>query len=535
MKKILIEKDSYHDSVFLMLINSELKKAPGVREAVVSMGTEVNTQLLLQIGFGSEELDTATPNDLIIAVEAEDNKALEQAFGLVRELFAKKKSRQQAEQVYHPVSLGTALGMSPKANLLIISVPGRYAAREVRQALQRGLHVMLFSDNVSLEQEISLKKLAMEKGLLMMGPDCGTAVINGKPLCFANVLQRGKIGLVAASGTGLQEVSCGIDKLGQGVSQAIGTGGRDLSPEVGGVMMLMGIEALKRDRQTEVIVVISKPPAEPVAKKVIEKLVSAEKPCVVHFIGLHGQQTSVASSPEAQASSPGKTSSSVVYAGNLEEAAGMAVTLLSGKQYQRHAFTFPEEEVRSLVRKETAGMSKNQRYLRGLFTGGTLADEALILFERELGRTYSNIQTRPELLLQDPHRSIKNTIVDLGEDLFTQGRPHPMIDPSTRVERIEMEMRDSEVALLLLDCVLGYGSHDDPAGAMAEAIVRAKREAESRYGYLSVVASVTGTKADFQNLEAQKRTLQEAGCVVMPSNHQAALLALEIVKEVEGL
>jgi FdrA protein len=531
MKKILIEKDSYHDSVFLMLINSEVKKVPGVREAVVSMGTEVNTELLREIGFSSEELDATTPNDLIIAVEAKDEKTLQQAFALIQELFTKRKSRQQAEQVYRPVSLGAALEMAPEANLLIVSVPGRYAAREARQALQRGLHVMLFSDNVSLAEEISLKKLAAEKGLLMMGPDCGTAVINGKPLCFANVLRRGNIGLVAASGTGLQEVSCGIDKLGQGVSQAIGTGGRDLGPEVGGIMMLMGIEALKRDPQTEVIVVISKPPAEVVAKKVIGKLQTTGKPCVVHFIGLHGEQGYSDSRLEAAATPSRKFSALVLFAGNLEETAGMAVALLKGEKYQHHAFSFSEEEVRRLVREETAGMSKSQKYLRGLYTGGTLADEALILFERELGRIYSNIQIRPELLLQDPHRSVENTIVDLGEDLFTQGRPHPMIDPSTRVERIEKEMQDSEVALLLLDCVLGYGSHADPAGAMAECIVKAKREAEKRSGYLSVVASVTGTKADLQNLEEQKRTLKQAGCVVMPSNHQAALLAMEIVKE----
>jgi FdrA protein len=486
VKKILVEKDSYYDSVFLMLINSEVKKVRGVREAVVSMGTEVNTQLLGEIGFSSAQLDAATPNDLIIAVEAEEEKIVQEAFELARELLTRKKSQRETEGAYRPVDLDTATKMVPEANLLIISVPGRHAAREARKALGSGLHVMLFSDNVSLEEEVALKKLAAEKGLLMMGPDCG-----------------------------LQEVSCSINRLGQGISQAIGTGGRDLGPEVGGTMMLMGIEALKRDPRTEVIVVISKPPAETVARKVIGRLEQAGKPCVVHFIGRKG----------------GASSGTVQYAANLEETAGMAVALLEGRPYNPQSFSLGQQEVRRLVEKETGGMSKNQRYLRGLYTGGTLADEALILFEGQVDRIYSNNQTRPELVLPDPHRSKEHSIVDLGDDVFTRDRPHPMIDPSIRVQRIEEEMEDGEVAVLLLDCVLGYGSHHDPAGAMAESILRARSAVEKRNGHLAVVASVTGTEADFQNFEEQKHKLEEAGCIVMPSNYRAALLALEIVKE----
>jgi FdrA protein len=522
MKKILVEKDSYYDSVFLMLIGSEVKKVPGVREAVVAMGTEVNTELLREIGFASGQLDAASPNDLVIAVEAKDEKSLQEALGQVRELLTRKRSSRQGEEGYRPVSLDTALKMAPEANLLIVSVPGMYAAREAERALEKGLHVMLFSDNVGLEEEIRLKRRAAEKGLLMMGPDCGTAVVNGSPLCFANVLRRGAIGLVAASGTGLQEVSCCIDGLGQGISQAIGTGGRDLRPEVGGIMMLMGIEALKRDAGTEVIVVISKPPAEAVAERVIGALEETGKPCVVHFIGHAG----------GGSAAPGGRTTGVHYAGNLEEAAGMAVAMLEGKPYRQRTFTVPEEQVRRLVERESAGMARNQRYLRGLYTGGTLADEALIVFERELGRIYSNIQTKPELMLPDARRSTGNTIVDLGDDLFTRGRPHPMIDPTIRTERIDREARDGQAAVLLLDCVLGYGSHEDPAGAMVQSIRRARQAAHRRKGHLAVVASVTGTEGDFQNFGQQKGKLEEAGCIVMPSNYQAALLALAIVKEV---
>jgi FdrA protein len=520
MKKILVEKNSYYDSVFLMLISSELKKIPGVTEAVVSMATEVNTELLGGIGFSSPELRGAGANDLVIAVEADEAAVVDQAFRLARELFGRRKSRRESEEAYRPVGLDGALKMAPEANLLIVSVPGRYAAREAGRALEKGLHVMLFSDNVSLEEEIALKRSARAKGLLLMGPDCGTAIINGKPLGFANVVRRGGIGLVAASGTGLQEVTCCIDRLGQGISQAVGIGGRDLSVQVGGTMMLMGIEALKNDPRTEVIVLISKPPAEEVAGKVIARLQEADKPCVAHFIGMEGGR-----------SPTGATGTGVQYAGSLEEAAEMAAALLAGGPYRSGVFAPSEEEMNRLAEREAAGFSGRQRYLRGLFTGGTLADEALILFQREVGGIYSNNQTVPQLLLPDPQRSLRHSIVDLGDDLFTRGRPHPMIDPGTRVERLRQEMEDPEVAVVLLDCVLGYGSHPDPAGAMQEVLLQARDKAADRGGHLAVVASLTGTPGDPQGLEEQKQKLEAAGCLVMPSNYQAARLALRIIRQ----
>lgn len=508
MKKAIVEKDSYYDSVILMLINKEVKQIPGVKDAGVSMGTEANIDLLKGIGLSTPEMEEARPNDLIVVVEGDSEDVVDKAILLAKELLSKKKSRAEEEGEYRPVSLDTALKMMPDANLLVVSVPGAYAAVEVRKALENGRHVMLFSDNVSLEDEIELKDLAVEKGLLMMGPDCGTAIINGKPLCFANVVRQGDIGIAAASGTGLQEVTCLIDKLGCGISQGIGTGGRDLKDSrVGGMMMLMGIEALKNDPETKVIAVISKPPAEEAAGKVISRLRETGKPCVIHFVGLPA----------------GEPAGNLRFAGSLEETAGMAAALSRGEEYRPRTFSIPESEIEKIVRKETAGMAPRQKYLRGLFTGGTLADEAMIIFEREVGNVYSNNQTRPE--------SVGHTLVDLGDDVFTVGRPHPMIDPSTREERIGKEAEDPDVALLLLDIVLGYGSHEDPAGAILESLKKAKRKAEERGGYLSVVASIIGTAGDFQDLAEQKKKLESIGCLVMPSNYQASMLALKIIRE----
>ena len=500
-----------------MLINREIKKDTDAKDAVVVMGTEVNVDFLKEIGFSNPELGTATPQDLIIAIDAVDDDAAQRAIRLARDLLKKKKIQVEEMGEYRPVSLDTAFRMLPDVNLVIISLPGVFAAREAMKALEKGLHVMLFSDNVSLEDEIKLKKLARKKGILMMGPNCGTAIINGKPLCFANVVRRGNIGIVAASGTGLQEVSCIVDKLGGGISQAIGTGGRDLqSSDVGGMMTLTAIEALKHDPDTEVLVVISKPPAPDVAGLVISSLRETEKPSLVHFIGIE----------------PSRPEGNLSFAGNLEEAARMAVALSNGAEYKPPTFTIPEEEVERLVERETSRMKGEQKYLRGLFTGGSLADEAMIVFEKGIGEVYSNNQAKPELVLKDPHASVKHTIVDLGDDVFTVGRPHPMIDPSIREERILKEVEDPEVALILLDIVLGNGCHADPAGAILESLIHAKKRAERRGGYLSIVTFITGTEGDFQNFTKQKDKLDGIGCVVMPSNFQASMIARNIMKKV---
>lgn len=519
MIKRIVEKDQYFDSVFLMLINSEIKGLEGVSDAVVSMGTEMNIQLLKDMNFADDAILAATPNDLVVAIECKDEETGEKAVAAVYSLLNKKKEKSSG-QIYRPRSLQSAVKEEPEANLVLISLPGEFAAREARSALEKGLNVMLFSDNVSVEQEIALKDLAVGKGLLMMGPDCGTAIINGQPLCFANVVSPGDIGIVGASGTGIQEVTCCIDTFGGGITQAIGTGGRDLKDaRIGGKMMLLGIEALKNDPATEILVVISKPPAADVAEKVLTALEKTGKPSVVHFIGQE----------------PEKGRKGLYFASSLEETARIAVDLSKGVSPSSSTFTIPEAELRQIVERESAKLAPSQKYLRGLYTGGTVADEALILFEREGVTVYSNNQKKEELQLPDPFVSKEHTIVDLGDDIYTVGRPHPMIDPSTREDRIKIEADDPSMAVMLLDIVLGYGSHHDPAGAILKSLKEAKAKAEARGGYLPIVASVVGTEQDFQGYGATVAKLESIGCVVMPSNFQASMMSLEIMKKAGSL
>lgn len=511
---IVVRKNTYYDSVTLMLITKDVKEIEGVKEVLVGMGTDLNKELAENLNISTDEIRDLTPNDFFITVLSEDASIMDEVVNKVDELLSKKKSESGSE--YRPLSLESALDYQPDSNMVLISVPGEYAAEEAKKALDNNLHVMLFSDNVSIEDELKLKDLAVEKGLLMMGPDCGTAIINNVPLAFANVVKNGPIGIVGASGTGTQEITVIIDKLGCGVSQVIGTGGRDLRSEIGGLMMLQGIEALSKDPNTEVIVLVSKPPAEEVAEKVLKAAASSGKPVVVDFIG--GNTETI----KKRGLYPALT---------LEDAAHKAVAILNNEEVKDYTqFSINEDELRDIVNRELKKLNSNQKYLRGLFTGGTLADEAMNLLSSEVGDIYSNIPLSPELKLKDINTSIENTIIDLGEDEFTVGKPHPMIEPMSRVDRIVKEAQDSEVGIILMDFVLGYGSNDDPVGAMLPSIEKAKAIAKENGNELSVIASICGTENDPQDYYDSKKRLEDYGVIVMPSNAQAVRLTAKILK-----
>lgn len=502
-----IKKNTYYDSVALMQITKELKKMQGIKEIIVGMGTELNKELANNLELMDEKLAGISPNDFFISAGFDENCNIDISTIVkkVEELLNKKTDEE--EKIYRSTTLEGAVRQLGDANMAVISLPGTYAADEVRRALMKNLNVMLFSDNVSIEQEIELKKLARDRGLLVMGPDCGTAIINGIPLCFANVVRKGNIGIVGASGTGTQEVSVIIDKLGGGVSQVIGTGGRDLKSEVGGIMMLEGFKALIEDSQTEVIVLISKPPAAEVAEKILRLVTTTKKPVVVNFIG--GDRIQIEN----------KGAYACV---SLEDAAMKAVKLSKGEAVEDFTgFTEPINEIEALVIQEVTRFSEGQKYLRALYTGGTLADEAMKLLAKEDIYTYSNIPLTPEYRLPNIHQSREHTCIDLGDDDFTKGKPHPMIDPAARVERLPKEAADAETAIVLMDFVIGYGSNEDPAEEMLEEIIKAKKRKEASGGYLSIVGYICGTDRDPQGYAKQAEKLEKAGVILMPSNAQA--------------
>ena len=516
--KFEIRKNTYYDSVTLMLISKEIKKIEGVKEALVGMGTDLNKELAGNLSISSPEIEELTPNDFFVSALVEDQVQIEAIVGEVDKLLSQKKKGSDAD--YMPPTLDSAIKHEPESNMVVISVPGKYAADEAKKALKNGLNVMLFSDNVTIEEEKELKELANEKELLMMGPDCGTAIINNVPLAFANVVRKGHIGVVGASGTGTQEVTVLIDKLGEGVSQVIGTGGRDLKKEIGGIMMLLGIDALMNDPQTKVIVLISKPPAKEVAEKVLKAIKDSPKPVVVDFIG--GDRELIEKYGAYACCS-------------LEDAARKAVALLRNEEEVKdfEGFSLPEDKISKIVDEEVSKLSAGQKYFRGLYTGGTLADEAMKLLSKDIKEIYSNIPLSPEYKMQDIKVSKGNTCIDFGDDEFTVGKPHPMIDPISRVERLVIEGDDDEIAVVLMDFVLGYGSHEDPVGEMLPAIKEAKEKMASRGQHLCMVGSICGTENDPQNLRESQKRLEEAGVIVMPSNAQAVKLTGLILNKIK--
>ena len=511
--KVMIEKNTYHDSVTLMSLSGKMNGIDGVEQAVVSMATEMNKDLLANIGLLTDEVKTATANDLIIALITDTDERAEEVLELIHTELTSKKAKKGRDSHQTVKTINSALNLMQRANMAIISVPGKYAAREASLALKRGLHVLLFSDNVSIEDEKILKEMARDSGLFVMGPDCGTAIINRTGLCFANKVSEGGIGLVAASGTGLQEVTVQIDRLGYGITQAIGTGGRDLHESIGGMMMLQGLKALENDENTKVITLISKPPAPSVQDKILAEVKQCQKPVVVCF--LDGDADAI-------------EAAGATFSPTLIEAARKSVQLLDPKAIIEKNIA---EDVQRWIAEEKAKLANSQQDIRGLFCGGTLTAESLSILRSKGQSVKSNVAKREEEKLPDSTYSTGHILLDMGDDDFTKGKPHPMIEPSLRNDRILQEARDPKTAVLLLDFELGFGSHEDPVGVTLEALKLAKDEAAQAGRHLPIVTYICGTSKDKQNYQQQHKKLQSVGAFVADSNEMATRIASMLVQK----
>jgi succinyl-CoA synthetase alpha subunit len=500
-----------------MRISQTAVSRTGVQRATLLMGTGGNKDFLAQAHLMSPQLDGARPSDIIIVVEDESAEKIEAA---EREIHSLILGEERADSSAGPVSeapprsIFAGMSIAHDANLALISVPGPYAAAEALKALRLGLNVLLFSDNVPIEQERTLKQIAVKKGRLVMGPDCGTAIINGIPLGFANVVRSGEIGLVGASGTGLQEVMCQIHHRGAGISQAIGTGSRDVSDKIGGVTMLQGLELLAADTSTKVITIVSKPPASDVQKRVLECAARAGKQVVVCFLG----------------GDAAGSDRNVHRTGSLQEAARKAVALagLGTAQQDR-------QETEALANNACAKLLSSQRYIRGLYSGGTFCLEAQLIWRSAGLQTRSNAPLADADRLVDVAKGNQHTAIDLGSDEYTVGRPHPMIDYGTRIERLLKDASDPTVACIVLDVVLGYGSHPDPAAVLSTAIREAKSIAEAAGRELPVICFVCGTDEDPQPLQSQRAALEYAGALLVASSTGAAELAAAIATRMAAL
>ncbi len=512
--KNIIRQNNYADSVFLMSLASRAGQLPGILEAAALMGTPENKNLLRDAGLLDAGGEKARPDDLIIALRAEAGESLQAAVDRIGEWMAQRLAAAPAGEERPPRTLGSALERLPGAGVVLISVPGRYVFGEARTALKAGRNVMIFSDHVPVDDEVALKKTAAERDLMVMGPDCGTTILGGRVLGFGNVIRRGTVGIAGASGTGIQEVCSLLDRFDEGISHAIGLGGRDLSAPVGAIGALQAIELLEADPGTDVIVFISKPPDRVTADKVLEALSGIGKPSVICFQGIDGSQRQ----------RPGDFFMTAC----LEDAVLRVLQLKGRTGAVSDLFRKTVTAVTSLAGGEMTRLQDGQRAIRGLFSGGSLCAEAGVILKSFLPELNTNIHLPGGRRLEDVSVSRGDTLIDLGDDEFTAGVPHPMIDFTARNRRIIQEAEDPETAVILFDIVLGYGAHPDPAGAILPAVLEARRVAEKRADHLCFVASLCGTKGDPQDLEKQHRILQKNGIVVLPSAALAARTAVYV-------
>jgi FdrA protein len=509
---VIIRKNQYYDSVFLMGVNKRLMDQKGVKQAAVLMGTEPNKKQMAELGIADPRMETASPNDLVVLIIA-DTQEIADDVGNRFDSFLESSSSGRVESNLHQLKDG--LAAKPGANLAVISVPGVYAARETRKALEAGLHVFLFSDNVTIEEELDLKKFAAEKRLLLMGPDCGTSILAGKGIGFANVVRKGRIGVAGPSGTGIQEFTSQVHNAGYGISHAIGTGSRDLSDAIGGLSTIDAVRRLEADDHTGVIAVISKPPGQNTLLKLADVFQECSKPVVACFLGI---------APNAL-----PVSSPFFAARTIDEAVREAIRIA-----YNDAVIPTGVDWNVLLKKERAGKTRDQVYLRGLFAGGTFCYQSQHILRDAGIPVYSNTPLEKKFKLDNPNVSCQHTLIDMGDDFYTRGTPHPMIDGTLRYKRILSEGKDPQVSVIYLDFVLGYNASMDPAGELLSAIQKAKQQAAERGGYLSVIANICGTNADPQNMKLQAKLLEEAGVVVFYSNTQATLFCKELLAASSG-
>lgn len=514
----LVEQNTYCDSATLMLITSRLAKDVGRDNVAAMMATEANKEIMDSVGLLTKESLQARPNDIIFAVRAETDANAEELLSRLRQDLQRysehsadrtaSDNSDQRTRIFRPQDekLRAALCTlnSDSEKIALISVPGDYAVLEARRALQNGLHVLLFSDNVSLEDEHALKLEAAERDLLVMGPDCGSAIISGVPLAFSNQVRKGCIGIVAAAGTGLQEVACQIHRHGAGVSHAIGTGGRDVRQEIGGLTMLAAIDALEHDPDTKVLLIVSKTPDSGVYDRVMERLSVCRKPVVVCFVGFYRPDHGI----------PG-----VFAAESLEKAAYLSVR--AEGTFADMGSAIPED----LISGESRRLSSGQDTLRGLYMGGTLCSESLAILRNLVPDVRGNGQVLQHGAVPNLAALSGNVILDLGADEFTRGKPHPMIEPSLRDSLFVSQAHDPSVAVILFDVVIGYGAYEDPARSAVEQILDARKIAATNGRHIVFVASVCGTDDDPQSRVAQKNRLEEHGVIVCRSNAEAAAVA----------
>lgn len=518
---VTIRQNFYRDSLQLLKISDGIRRVSrDILEASIIMATPTNKEILMRLGFRPSLVSEAQESDIIIAIRARDQGAVDLAVKEADRLLQSPEtaSKQDGSKAG---DLESALASMPDANLALLSIPGDHVKEVSLKLIDLGVHQQIFSDHVPVEDELEIKTQAAGKGVLILGPGAGTSIINGKGIGFSNAVTAGSVGIVAAAGTGLQEVATLLDHSGIGVKHGLGVGGNDPKDKVGGIMMMQCIKMLESNPDVDIVGIVSKPPSPAVQEKIVSYIATnARKKYVLAFIGGTGGNK--------------KNDGRMVQVNTLASAVLATAKQLGKKQFaQAVAETYvPPKVLMAGLEGEWRRLAPGQKRIRALYTGGTFTYEAEVILGSILADEpiYSNSPILNIKQLDDSFKSQETSIVDLGEEEFTSGRPHPMIDPTVRKFRIAEEAADPSVAVLLMDFVLGYGSHPDPVGAVINEIGDAKHAAEKAGRHLCVVAHVCGTSGDLQGYNQSIDKLKGAGCVVLPTNALAAVASAAVAR-----
>lgn len=500
MLHTVVKKNFYQDSITLMVLTKEISKLHGVSKVSIMMATPANKEIMVATGFKTKDLENAGANDIAIVLNIKDETIKDVVLAEITNFFNKQTTQMQSQEASNSCNSWHGALAYPNTNIVMLSIPGQYVYMEAKKALASGKHVFIFSDNVTIEEELRLKLMAEEKGLLVMGPDCGTAIIGGIPLAFANEVTSGSIAIVGASGTGIQEVSSLISNKGSGIYCAIGVGGRDLNEEINGIAMKNALYSLASNNNISCIVVISKPPAVSVRNEILQILRAISKPSVTVFLG-----------EEAEFFEAGLYSAST-----LEEAAEIATLIDKGEK----------PNSRYMPKPLSIPVNMKGKKIRGYYAGGTLAKEAAFLLGKALNIKAQKNLDKGFMLDYNGH-----TIIDLGDDFYTQGKPHPMIDPENRIKLIKELIADVNVGIVLFDIVLGHGAHNNMAAALVPAITHVLERCKSKGREITFIAVITGTLLDKQDIKKQQSILEKAGVIVAFSNTEGVVTAIDLIGE----
>ena len=511
----IIKKNFFRDSVQMMQFSQQLKDEQGVIDAAIVMSTVLNKNTLKNMNLLTEDGISATENDTLISINCQDENSLSNAIQKAEQLLTSISAKAKNEFT----SLASALDTFSDANIASLSIPGQFVKEMATELINKQLNLFVFSDHVPLEDEIYLKNLALENNVLFMGPEAGTSILNGTVFGFGNRVRKGSIGIIGASGTGIQESSTMIDLFGEGISHGIGVGGRDLRNDIGGMMTMKAMEIFENDPNTKAVLLVSKPVDNYIRNKIINKINNfSKKNYVLCLIGDNENSVDTAK---------------IKFSKSIQMSVLKILKLLDDNVYKKTKDVVRNQINDSIKLSESLSkdLNEGQKFIRGFFAGGTLCYESKIILEQMIGKIYSNLSSDDEYSIKGNVSSKENTLIDFGEEEFTSARPHPIIDPLLRRNRILEDANDPNVGVIIIDIICGINAAKNTMAFHAETIKKAIEIAREQGRKLSVFTYICGTENDVSKNEL--KLLADSGAKLFTSNALMSFAAALVVKNLD--